>query len=305
VTHVRICIVGYRNLGDVNACLGALALQTHDDFEIVICENGGPEAVGALMSALPDTLASGQALRIVSDHSNPGYAEGVNRCIEADGSAEAYWVLNPDTLPQPGALAAMVMRLQAGDVDAVGGQLLNPDGTLGSCGGQWISLLAYARSIGLGRPASEAPSQKLVESRMRFISGASMLCSRHFVEIVGPMRGDYFLYCEEVEWCLRARKRGMRLGHTSQARVLHHQGSSTGSGKAVSDRGRLPVYCNERNRILTLRDTRPELLVPGAIGALAMIFYFYGKRRAWTQMGIAVGAWRDGVMNRRGKPDWI
>lgn len=302
---VRICIVGFRSSDDIRRCVDALATQSYQQWEIVVCENGGVEAHAALAAALAATLIGGQSLRIIADHSNPGYAGGINNCINVEGEADAYWVLNPDTMPQPDTLSAMVARLCEGDADAVGGQLLNADGTLGSCGGQWISLLAYARSIALGRPASQAPSRAEVEHSMRFISGASLLCSRHFVDAAGLMRDDYFLYCEEVEWCLRAAKKGLRLGHSPEARVVHYEGSSTGSGNAVAARGRLPVYCNERNRILTLRDTEPHLFVPAIFGALATIIYFYGKNRAWRQLRVALGAWRDGVLNRRGKPDWV
>ncbi len=42
-----------------------------------------------------------------------------------------------------------------------------------------------------------------------------------FVEVNGLMREDYFLYAEEVEWCLRAKRRGLRLGLAPAARILH------------------------------------------------------------------------------------
>src|SRR3954471_4207611 len=45
--HVAVAIVGYRNADDVCACVTALARSTHDDFEVVICENGGGDAFEA------------------------------------------------------------------------------------------------------------------------------------------------------------------------------------------------------------------------------------------------------------------
>lgn len=303
--HVRVCIVAFRNPDDIAQCIAALARQTYEQFEVVICENGGAAAQAEVASRLPAALPGGQTVRLIADESNPGYAGGVNNCIAAEGAADAFWILNPDTVAEPATLQALVARLSDGSADAVGGPLLDGDGNIGSCGGQWISLLAYARSIGMGRAFSEAPTAAMVERKMRFISGASMLCSRHFVDVAGVMRKDYFLYCEEVEWCLRAAQKGLKLGYCPEARVVHHQGSSTGSFEAVKMRGRLPVYCNERNRILTLRDTEPHLLLIGVFGALAVIIYFYGRHRAWRQLLIALVAWRDGVMNRRGKPAWL
>src|SRR3546814_1772259 len=77
-----------------------------------------------------------------------------------------------------------------------------------------------------------------------------MLVSRAFLQATGPMREDYFLYCEEVEWCLRARAKGMAFGFAPEARVLHNQGASTGSGQSVRTRPRLPIYLDERNKML-------------------------------------------------------
>lgn len=302
---MAVCIVGFRNTDDIVDCLDALAFQTYTNFSVVICENGGHMSFAELQQVVLDR--AGQELRVcvIADHSNPGYAGGVNHCIAAAPEADYFWILNPDTKPEREALAALVAAADVGGFDAVGGVVYLPDGTVKTCGGVWHPLLAYSRSIALGGKLSELPPASDVATRLSFISGASLLCSRQFVEVTGPMIEDYFLYGEEVEWCLRARSKGMRLGYTPLALVLHKQGTTTGTNRGLADRGRLPVYCDERNRILTLRDTTPILLVPGAIGALATIFFAYGKRRAWRQMRVALGAWLDGVRNKRGKPDWI
>ena len=303
--HVAVCIVAYRNPGDVGKCLAALEQQSHTDFAVIICENGGDVASRALAAILPAQLAGGQPVRLITAPDNPGYAGGVNRCLAASPDADAWWVLNPDTEPQPGALRALIDRLARGDVAAVGGLILAGDGRIGSCGGHWTPWLAFSSTIGKGLPVDAAPSEAEVEGKLSFVSGASLLCSRRFVETAGPMREDYFLYGEEVEWCLRARRAGLRLGYAPGASVVHHQGTATGSDRAVAERARLPVYFDERNRMLTLRDTMPLLLPVGALGALATLLYRYGRRRAWTQLGIALSAWRDGLLNRRGKPDWV
>src|SRR3546814_4422658 len=95
-----------------------------------------------------------------------------------------------------------------------------------------------------------------------------MLVSRAFLQATGPMREDYFLYCEEVEWCLRARAKGMAFGFAPEARVLHNQGASTGSGQSVRTRPRLPIYLDERNKMLVTRDCFAGRLPIAAVAAL-------------------------------------
>jgi N-acetylglucosaminyl-diphospho-decaprenol L-rhamnosyltransferase len=54
-----------------------------------------------------------------------------------------------------------------------------------------------------------------------------MMLTREALEDVGPLDEDFFMYCEEVDWCLRARKRGWEIYQVPAARVIHHGGQST------------------------------------------------------------------------------
>lgn len=304
--RVAICLVAFRNRSDVLQCLSALSQQSFAAFEVIICENGGPAAFAELAAAIPQRLAGGQPVAVIADHANPGYAGGINRCIAARPGQDYYWVLNSDTVPQPDALAAMIADLERRGLDAIGGPVVAPDGTIGTCGGGWLRWVAGPTAIGKGQPADPAPDTATVELRLAFISGASLLVTRHFIAAAGLMREDYFLYGEEVEWCLRARRRGLALGFSPGGAVLHFQGSTTGSGYGLAVQGRMPIYLNERNRVLILYDTEPEPIVAiAAFGALLLIGWRYGRRGAWRAMKIALTGWWDGLRNRRGKPGWL
>src|SRR3546814_18211211 len=73
---------------------------------------------------------------------------------------------------------------------------------------------ARAVSIGHGRKLSDQIDPDAIESSINYITGASILVSRAFLKATGPMREDYFLYCDEVDWCLRARANG-QIGRAS------------------------------------------------------------------------------------------
>ena len=303
---IVVCLVGFRNVEDVMRCLPGLAAQTYAEFEVVICENGGPEAFAELREAAPAQLESGQLVTVIADHSNPGYAGGINRCIAARPGRAAYWVLNPDTVPQPGTLAAMAAELASGRVDAVGGPIVLPSGLLRTCGGRWRPWIAYSSAIANDVPLAECPDAASVENALSFISGASILVSQRFIESVGLMREDYFLYGEEVEWCLRAKARGQKLGFCRDGVVLHYQGTTTGSASDIGRRSRLPIFCDERNRVLTLRDTAsPVLFAVGVAGAGITVLLRYGRRFAVRAMLHALAGWWAGLCNRRGKPPWL
>ena len=303
--HIAICIVGFRNADEIAACLGALARQTYADFDVVICENGGAAAHADLTAKVGDRLASGQPVECILASGNLGYAGGVNVCMRARPDADAWWIVNPDTEPDAGALDALVARLNQDDCAAVGGTLYHPDGKVQAFGGYWHAWLARPSSIGHGSALDDTPTREAVEARMNYLLGASMLVGRRMVDTVGLMRDDYFLYCEEVEWCLRAVATGLKLGFAPAARVQHGQGGTTGSAAEIHLRPRLPIYCDERNKIHVIRDTTPFRLPVAALSALLLTYLRYGRRRAWKQWGHALSGWLAGIRNERGLPHWM
>jgi GT2 family glycosyltransferase len=299
--HVAVAIVGFRNLDDIQRCLRGLALSTYADFEVVICENGGPDAFAKLTAGVPSTLAEGQRVTCILAAGNLGYAGGVNVCLAHTPEADAWWVLNPDTAPDPAALAAMVAKLVDGAWDAVGCTLRLPNGGVQSYGGHWSPWLGRAVSMGRGSAWDAPVDEASIEREQNYLNGASMLVGARFLSVVGPMREDYFLYCEEIEWCLRAIAKGMRLGFASQAVVMHYEGTATGSKTGA----RLPVYMGERNKILMTRDLGPERLPVVILAAVLICVIRFARRRAWRQIGYGLSGWMDGILNRRGPPAWL
>ena len=241
----------------------------------------------------------------MSASGNIGFPGGVNVCLAQSPDADAWWVLNPDTEPHEAALSALVERLSVGDCDAVGGVLLHPHGTVQCYGGVWRPWMARSVSIGYGKPASHTPDPREIERTQNYLSGACMLVSRRFVETTGPMREDLFIYCEEVEWCLRARARGMRLGFAPTARVVHHHGTTTGSGQDARHQPRLPIYLGERNKLLITRQLYLARLPVVAVAVLALMLARYGRKGAWRQVGYGLDGWWAGVRTVTGKPEWL
>jgi N-acetylglucosaminyl-diphospho-decaprenol L-rhamnosyltransferase len=305
VMHVAVAIVGYRNAGDIVGCLRALSASTHSDFEVVVCENGGSEAFQALTAAVPEALAGGQRVSLSLAEHNLGFAGGVNACIAAARDADAWWLLNPDTEPAPGALTAMVERLSRGDCEASGCTIVLPSGVIQSYGGVWRPWLARSELIGHGDTLGDPIDQRAVELNQSYLSGASMLVGRRFLDVVGLMREDYFLYCEEVEWCLRGVAAGMRLGFAVDARVVHLHGTTTGAGGAMRDRPRMPIYLDERNKMLLTQDCFRERFAVAALAALAQLVLRCLRDRAWRHFGFGVAGWLAGLSGERGVPGWM
>jgi len=303
--HVAVAIVGFRNSGDIIRCLNALAQSLFEDFEVVICENGGTEAFEILKTELPPALPSGQKVSIICSPTNLGFAGGVNNCIRATPTADAWWILNPDTEPSPKALHNMVVRLNEGDCDGVGNTLILSGGLVQSHGGIWQSWLGRAVSIGIGESSEKKFNRAEIEKKQNYLNGASMIVNRRFLNRTGMMREDYFLYCEEVEWCLRATRQGIKLGFAEEASVLHHVGTTTGRNRDAGSQMSPSVYLGHRNVILMTKDCFPDRLFFVALCSVLLIPLRFIRRGTWRQLENAYSGWMAGLRGERGRPEWM
>ena len=304
--HVAVVIVSFRNPDDITGCLAALSRSTHQDFAVYVCENGGDEAYEKLTAVLPATLPGGQLVTPLNPCENLGYAGGINHAIAATGDTyRAVWILNPDTTPRPDALAALLRRLDRGDVEAVGGVTVTIGGLVQGYGGRWLPWLALGGSIGLFADPNDPVDAAAVEAKQAYLIGASMLVSRKFIEHVGPMRADYFLYVEEVEWCLRARRRGLRLGFAPDAVIEHLQGTTTGWSGPFNKRPKLSIYLDARNRVRLTRQMTPWFLPTAVPYILAHSLWRYARRGAWRQVGYVFQGVLAGLRNESGRPSWV
>jgi GT2 family glycosyltransferase len=302
--HIAIAIVGFRNPEDIVRCLGALEQSNHTDFEVVICENGGDAAAAELQNRLPARLARGQAVRILPSMGNLGYAAGTNRCFDASPDADGWWVLNPDTEPSATSLQNMVLRLQQGDCDAVGCSVIHADGKVSTHGGVWQA--AIGRAISIGNRSSQVNAKRSdIEGVQNYLSGSSILVSRAFVERAGRMREDYFLYCEEIEWCLRAARKGLRLGFAENANIIHHQGTTMGNFHDIRRRGKISVYLMERNRLHLTRDLFASRLPTVLLMTVPLLLNKYARHGAWRQFIYGLEGALAAFRGERGPPDWL
>lgn len=323
---VETIIVSYRSGDDIRTLLDALALQTHRDLSVHVCENGGGQAYDDLLHALEaggyaiaearpnlqkrvcraatTRLTSGASVSLYEATDNLGYAGGVNLCIDNLGERgwSAIWIINPDTIPATDALAELLRHQREGDYGIVGGRLIySGTGKVQCYGGTWRRWMARGLNLGFNAPADADPDIGTIEAEMDYVSGACMLVTRGYIETVGRMREDYFLYCEEVDWC--ARRGSFRLGFASSARIDHGHGATIGSHRDRRQRSRLSVYLDERNKLLLTRHLFPAIY-PLVLGTTLLLTAQYLRHGAVANFGHALSGWWAGLTGEIGRPGW-
>jgi GT2 family glycosyltransferase len=222
---------------------------------------GKPIIINALREDCVNSNArtTSGALTIIRIAENRGYASGNNagiRYAKAGGDAAFVWVLNNDTVVVPGALSALVERANEDPRIGLCGSLLmsyDEPGRVQAAGGAvYRPMIAIPRIIGAGALPDALPSVDDVEATMSFVIGASMLVSMRFIDEVGLMSEDYFLYFEEIDWVMRSKAK-FRLAFARASTVYHKVGASAGSHLDWRKRSRISDLCAIRNRLLITR----------------------------------------------------
>lgn len=337
LARLAVLIVAYRNPEDVSRCLRSLARSHLVDFEVFVCENGGADAFANLKAVLldDDGILQSYSDRVASLNQpggrivdvatcqfrerpnvvtigraveNLGYGGGVNAWLERllDFCGwDAVLVLNPDTEVHEDCLSELLRTAEQG-FDMVGPTLVFDDAPdrIVNCGLRWSPTTGRVTAVGRNLPSDRAPPLELLSS-IDAVSGACVLATRSFVEDVGLMAEEYFLYMEDLDW---GRRRGHRHTGFAEKAIVRHIGGTT-IGSAVDPRRQSPlsVYLSARNSVLYARRWAGRLwILHFGMGLLYAIRYVLIGTPAAA--GLTIKGLFDGVRGRSGKPDgslWV
>jgi len=193
-------------------------------------------------------------LILIQNQSNLGFAGGNNvglRYALARGDLRYVWLLNNDTVIKPDTLFLMVRRIQKKPNAGICGSTLlyyhKPDRVQMLGGGKYNRWLGFPSPIEANQFDKKNIDVQQIETLMDYVSGASMLVSRSFLQTIGLMSEDYFLYFEELDWATRAR--GLyTLAYEPKSIVYHKEGASIGSSRKRKEKSLTANYYSLKNR---------------------------------------------------------
>ncbi len=235
-------------------------------------------------------------LILLQSGANLGFAGGCNlglRLALANPEVEYVWLLNNDTVVRPEALDGLVRTMRADPGIGICGSTIlfyhRPDTIQALGGGRYNPWIGFASSVGEHSRVKEASGPT---PPIEYVNGASMCVSRPFLETVGLMTEEFFLYFEELDWACRAKGR-FRLGHAPGSIVYHKEGATIGTSGKAGRRSSLSDYYMLRNRFRINRKYFPLALVTLYLWAPVMLLN-RALRGQWDRLGSVVKAalWR-------------
>lgn len=306
-----VVLLNWNGWRDTLECLESLLPTLPADASVVVCDNASSDGSVAqicewVVANAPDrgpvlltrddvrggaVPRTGQ-VHIVENGGNLGFAGGNNsgvRLAMNDPACSYVWLLNNDTTVEMDTLPAAIARMEADPSIGVCGSTLmyyhEPDSVQAFGGAVYSRWTGRSRHLGAFARRADIPgSPRDVEAQMSYVVGASMLVRRAFIERVGYMREDYFLYCEEIDWATRGREH-FRLGYAPESVVRHKEGATIGTSAAGGSP--LSLFYLFRNRVRYAwrfhRAYVPSVLLFCALDIAKLVV-----RRRWPQAMAAV-----------------
>lgn len=221
---IFIIILNWNGKKDTIECLKSLEeLRTPDsELRTIVIDNGSTDGSVEEIQKLTLRLRSGQELKIIENKENLGFAEGNNVGVKyaLENGADYVIILNNDTV-----VPKNFLNLFKNDADIIGPVIKFKHE------GKWVYDYGGYLNWWIGRPKHyELPHYTLNPSAytLSYLSGCCLLIKRKVFEKIGLFDERFFLYFEDLDFCLRAKKAGFKIALESKVVILHKLGGSVG-----------------------------------------------------------------------------
>lgn len=222
---LSVIIVSFNTKDFLEECLKSLITNYYSlitDHEIIVVDNGSSDGSPEMVkSQFPK-------VKLVENRENVGFARAASQGFSYV-QGKYILLLNPDTEVKEGALEKLVAFFKnEPKAGVIGARLLDPDGTVQASVYHLPTIGGAIREYWLGQKGAYekyAPKgEKPVE--VEAVTGAAMLFSQKTIEKIGFLDKGYFMYFEDLDYCRRARRAGLKVYYLPEAEIIHHHGKS-------------------------------------------------------------------------------
>jgi hypothetical protein len=272
-SSVWVLILNWQNSKDTIECLESIVqANDHSIKGVVVCDNGSNDSslkdIRSWFNAKEVNFANlhyadntfldvdtrkqffdNEAFVLIDNAHNLGFAGGNNIGLKFIMSCADYdyvYLLNNDTVINSTTVSSLVQYCEANSqIGMCGSKVVyyhEPDRVQLYAGSSFNPIWGRAKSLGAFKSVIEEPSVSDVEAELDYVLGASLILSKDCLSSVGLMEERYFLYYEEIDWAIRAKSKGFKLGFAKESTLLHKAGASIGSSSDNEKRSMISLF---------------------------------------------------------------
>lgn len=225
--RIGIVTVTFNSEPVIEEFLDSIAIQTHSDYLMYVVDNASKDKSVGLVR---ERMGNDPRCIVIANERNLGIAVGNNIGIEralADGCSHVL-LLNNDTTFGSDLLSGLLAASGKLNAPMLVPKITfaDPSDTLWCAGGRFIPLRGYATEhCGEGEKDS---GQYDTARTIEYAPTCCMLIRRQVFEEIGLMDERYFVYYDDVDFCFRALRQGVKLWYSPMPTLAHKVSSLTG-----------------------------------------------------------------------------
>ena len=227
---ISIIIVNYNASRLLKDCIDSIYREaTTVPFDIWVADNDSTD------TSVPMVRQNFPHVNLIENKENVGFAKANNQAIKKC-TGDYILLLNPDTIVLQNAVEKTVDFMDENSTIGICGcKVLNEDGTLQFACRRSIPTpgVAFFRLTGLSRlfPNSKVMAKYNLTylnpneaNEVDAVSGAFLMVRKQVVDNIGTLDERFFMYGEELDWCLRTKKAGWKVMYYPDAEIIHYKG---------------------------------------------------------------------------------
>ncbi len=203
-------------------------------IRVTVVDNNSPDNT-------PDIVSSEfPQVRLLRRTDNPGFSVSNNQAL-ALATAPFILLLNPDTELRWPTIEHLIKQFENDStIGMMGCRLVLDDGSFDHAAKRripspWQAFQYFTFRV-LGRKVGGYLANNVSETGVGdvdAVNGAFMMVTRSAFRTVGPLDETYWMYCEDLDWCVRFRDAGWRVVYDGRVTALHVKGASSGKRRSL------------------------------------------------------------------------
>lgn len=226
ITYV---IVNYNVKDYLLECLASVYAVDSFPYEVIVVDNASKdESLKAVREKYPQTI-------IIENSQNRGFPAANNQAFKI-AKGKYIFMLNPDAALTGNAASSLLSFMEKNpETDIIAPQLLNTDGSLQQSVWRFPTIASiFSEMYYLKTPKKnydDIDKSKIFEPES--FSGAAIMFRRSVIDSIG-MLDEFLFWIEDIDFCFRAKKAGMKLVYYPEASVIHHISKSAKTNYKIS-----------------------------------------------------------------------
>lgn len=236
---VAIIIVNYNGYEDTIECINSI-LTAKLESKIIIVDNASEKNEAKMINDMFPNVT------IIRSDTNNGFSAGNNLGIRyaLENGFDYILLLNNDTIIDPKMINELRNVITSDNICVPKMLYYTEPNKIWYGGGYINKKTGNAKHCGMNSRDYKSKEIKICT----FASGCSMMISADIFNLVGLLDEDYFMYCEDTDFCIRLTKAGIKIKYIPEAVLWHKVGNSTtGSDSLFS------TYYMTRNRLYCIK----------------------------------------------------